>query len=70
MNSINHSFESFDSCGRAFIMILRLCEKPLSQYLFLRQLFFSFRPWLTDNLLIVDIPKYIKEKNSKLLGCK
>ena len=30
MNSINNSFESFDSCGRAFITILRLCGKPLS----------------------------------------
>ena len=49
MNSINHSFESFDSCGRAFITILRLCAKPLSQsqYLFLRWFFFSFRSLIT-----------------------
>ena len=49
MNSINHSFESFDSCGRTFITILRLCVKTLSQsqYLFLRRFFFSFRSSVT-----------------------
>ena len=49
MNSINHSFESFDSCGQTFNTILRLCVKTLSQsqYLFLRRFFFSFRSSVT-----------------------
>ena len=49
MNSVNHSLESFDSCGRDFFTILRLCVKPLSQsqYLFLSRFFFSFRSSVT-----------------------
>ena len=49
MNSVNHIFESFDSYGRAFITILRLSVKPLSQseYSFLRRFFFSSRSSVT-----------------------
>ena len=73
MNSVNHSFKSFDSCGRAFIMVLCLCVKPLSQKsVFIFKMILLFFQVLGYLMVCSSRISGKKEKNffSKLLKSK